>query len=146
MEEITYRKSTAEDLPQIIELLEKVRGDGQNMDKEDFLVAALRQKIIGCGRIKEMEDNSFELASVAVAEQFRNKGIGGKLVRMLIAQNKRRPIYLMCRKSRQNFYEKYGFREIEENELSSAVRKEFIPRRDRLAKLGIEGAAMRLRA
>lgn len=143
MNEIIYRKADDNDLPQILELLFD-RDDKSRLTAGEFMVADEGSRILACGRIKQMEDSSLEMASFAVGPAYQKQGIGGKLARLLIDQEPRRPIYLMCRKTRQGFYEKAGFKEINPKELPATILAEFVPRRDRLAKTGIAGVAMKL--
>jgi N-acetylglutamate synthase-like GNAT family acetyltransferase len=143
MNEIIYRKSNKDDLPQIIALLTKL-----GLDKSEpigsFVLAVNGVQVLGCARIKEMKDGSLELASVAVEDKRRGKGIGRNLVKIVVANEPRRPLYLMCRKSRQRFYEFLGFKVIDEKELPLPIREEFIFRCGKLGKSNIKGVAMRL--
>ena len=143
MTEIIYRKSNKDDLPQIMALLEKL---GLDMSKpvNNFTVVANGMLILGCARIKEMDDGALELASVAVEKKNRNKGIGRNLVNKALANEPRRPIYLMCRQERQQFYEFLGFKKIDGKELPLSIRDKFICRCQRVAKSNVEGVAMRL--
>jgi N-acetylglutamate synthase-like GNAT family acetyltransferase len=122
MEEIIYRKSNTDDLPQILEMLVAFDLDASNMAADGFLVAAAGSRILGCTRITEIGDGNIELSSVAVVEGFRKKGIGGKLIQMLLAAEKRRPVYLMCKRRNQKFYEEQGFKEIRDDLLPAAYK------------------------
>ena len=80
---ITYRKAIKKDLSEIINILNEEKGNINDILINDFLVAIINKKIIGCGRIiKTPEIN--ELASVAVIKKYRNLGIGYELVKRLI--------------------------------------------------------------
>ncbi|UMX47885.1 MAG: GNAT family N-acetyltransferase [Candidatus Nealsonbacteria bacterium DGGOD1a] len=122
MEEIIYRKSNKDDLPQILEMMIAFDLNASNMVADGFLVAAQGRRVLGCARITEIGDGNIELSSVAVVEGFRKKGIGGKLIQMLLAQEKRRPIYLMCRRRNQKFYEEQGFKEMQDDLLPALYR------------------------
>jgi N-acetylglutamate synthase and related acetyltransferases len=122
MEEIIYRKSNTDDLPQILEMLVAFDLDASNMVADGFLVAAAGSRILGCARITEIGDGNIELSSVAVAEDRRKKGIGSKIIKMLLAAEKRRPMYLMCKRRNQKFYEEQGFKEIRDDLLPAAYK------------------------
>jgi len=115
MEEIIYRKSNKEDLAQITGLLKILDLNISNLIADGFWVAATGDLIVGCARIIEMDDGNIELASVAVVAGFRKRGIGGKLIQALLGREKRLPVYLMCRRKNQEFYEEQGFKEIKDD-------------------------------
>jgi len=106
MEGITYRKSSKDDLLQIAELLEKFDLNTAGMETGDFMVAARGKKILGCARITEPFDNIIELSSVVVVDECRRQGIGKEIIKLLLATEKRRPVYLMCRRANQPFTKK----------------------------------------
>jgi N-acetylglutamate synthase-like GNAT family acetyltransferase len=68
--------------------------------------------LIGCGQIKPHSDGSKELASIAVQEKVRGKGIARLIISTLIALEPERPLYLMCRARLNLFYDKFGFRPV----------------------------------
>jgi N-acetylglutamate synthase-like GNAT family acetyltransferase len=125
MENIIYRKSNKDDLPQIAKILKKMDLNATGIEASDFMVAAFEKKILGCARIIELGDNIIELASVAVVGEYRNQGIGSKIIKALLNEGKRRPVYLMCRKANQLFYEKCGFKEIFPDSLPKIYRAKF---------------------
>lgn len=86
------------------------------LDWHRFIVAAGAEgQVIGCGQLKEHRDGSLELASLAVAEGWRGRGIGGKLIRALI-ERADRELWLMCRSGLVPLYEKFGFRPVPSDE------------------------------
>lgn len=83
-----------------------------NLDWRHFLVAEDETgSIIGVGQIKPHGDGSRELASIAVKPEYRGMGIGGAIIRQLLAENAL-PLYLTCRASLEPFYQRFGFRTI----------------------------------
>jgi N-acetylglutamate synthase-like GNAT family acetyltransferase len=123
MEEIIYRKSNEDDLAQISDLLNALDLSTADMASDVFLAAAIKNVIVGCARIIEMIDGNVELASVAVVEEYRKRGIGSKIIQTLLGQEKRRPVYLMCRRKNQKFYEEQGFKEIKDDLLPAVYRE-----------------------
>ena len=109
------------------------------MIADSFWVAVEGNRVVGCARIIEMEDGNIELASVAVVEEYRKKGIGSKIIQMLLSQEKRRPVYLMCRRANQRFYEEQGFGEAEDNLLPAYYRQKVESKR---RETKIDGLAM----
>ena len=68
--------------------------------------------LLGCGQIKPHSDGSKEIASIAVKEEERGKGIARLIISTLIKLEPERPLYLMCRARLNSFYDKFGFRAI----------------------------------
>ena len=67
---------------------------------------------MGCAQLKQHQDQSLELASIAVEEMFRGQGVARALIEHLLTHSPR-PVYLMCRPALGSFYEKFGFRVID---------------------------------
>lgn len=123
---ISILKAEANDILEVRELLQSARGDTSNISFEQFVVAKDNDKLIGCVRIKKLEDEVLELASLAVEEEYRGQGIGKKLVEEVLKQQTKRPVYLMCFKDRKGFYDKVGFEEIEATTLSGVLKNEYV--------------------
>jgi N-acetylglutamate synthase-like GNAT family acetyltransferase len=139
MQEIIYRKSNEKDLPQILELLRVFDLNASNIVADGFCVAADGARVLGCARIIELSDGNVELASVAVAEDRRKMGIGGKLIQTLLLSENRRPVYLMCRRSNQQFYEELGFSEIKDDLLPPIYRDKV---KSKKGEVKVDGLAM----
>ena len=121
---IKYRKATKKDLSCILDILKGISGSTKDVDAKQFLVAVNEDRIIGCIRIQNKNGN-YKLASLAVLPDYRGVGIGSYLIKKILAENKKRPIYLFCNKNKKEFYEKFGF-DIEENEnLPEAIKKDY---------------------
>ena len=83
-----------------------------------ILVALQEDRLAGMVALKKMDSHSFELTKMAVAEEFRGKGLGKELVRAAIgkaASLGARRIILYSHKSLEaalHIYEKLGFTEV----------------------------------
>src|SRR5512144_1370778 len=93
------------------------------LDWPRFVVAVAEDgRLIGCGQIKVHEDGSRELASIAVAADWRGQGVAKALIDHLVASHvghgagQTPPLYLTCRAGLGAFYERFGFRAIPPNE------------------------------
>jgi len=116
-DKFTIRPATAEDFPAIRALIHQVRINPADLDWHRFVVAVDRSgQMRGCGQLKPHGSDILELASIAVQPSFRNRGIARVIIEHLIAQASR-PLYLTCRSSLKSFYEKWGFRVVDENEM-----------------------------
>jgi N-acetylglutamate synthase-like GNAT family acetyltransferase len=111
--EFSIRPARKEDFPAIRSLIFDVRINPTGLDWRHFLVAvAADSALLGCGQIKPHKDGSRELASIAVREQARCRGVAREVIEELVRQETTRPLYLMCRAALEPFYVKFGFRAI----------------------------------
>lgn len=77
-----------------------------------FVVAETSDgSFIGCAQLKHHKDGSIELASLAVEDAFRGKGVAKALIEKMLSQSPR-PLYLMCRQELGVFYGPFGFKVI----------------------------------
>ena len=67
-------------------------------------------RVVGCGQVKLHADGSRELASIAVGEAWRGRGVARAIIQALQGQA-RPPLWLMCRSVLVPLYARYGFRE-----------------------------------
>ena len=120
---ITYQKATENDLPQILAILQTVKGDTSDIHVSDFLIAKDGEKVVGCVRIKVLPEGVFKLASLGVLDAYREQGIGRNLLKKLLESDSRRPIYVICIPERKAFYEHNGFVRIEVADLPQILRE-----------------------
>lgn len=118
MGEIIVKPAQKEDLGAIKSLIHVVHINPFGLDWHHFLLAFDEsEEMLGCGQIKVHSDHSRELASIAVKESFRNKGVARKIISELVRQESTRPLYLTCRATLKNFYNKFGFQVIMPEEM-----------------------------
>jgi N-acetylglutamate synthase-like GNAT family acetyltransferase len=128
---IIIKEATEKDLPLIMALIKSERADGRKIFYNQFLIAKDGDEIIGCIRIKELE-NCLELGSLVIRPQYRNIGIGSKLIKKILARETRRPVYLLCRAQMSDFYSRGGFSEIDINFAPDALKNEYLLVRDEI--------------
>ena len=117
METYTIRPARESESGQIRELIHLTGINPMGLDWKRFVVAVNdRDEMIGCGQLKPHGENILELASLAVYPEYRDQGVARAIVEHLLAQSLR-PLYLMCASPLGRFYEKFGFREIEYDEM-----------------------------
>lgn len=93
------------------------------LDWKRFVVAELPSgEVIGCGQIKPHGNQVLELASIAVHPDHRRQGIAAAIIDHLVADSPR-PLYLMCRSTLGPFYEKFGFRALDRDEMPVYFRR-----------------------
>jgi N-acetylglutamate synthase-like GNAT family acetyltransferase len=78
--------------------------------------------VIGCGQVKPHRDGSCELASLVVTAEWRGRGVATAIVRHLVNAYTE-DLYLMCRSSLRSFYERFGFRALQETEMPVYFRR-----------------------
>jgi N-acetylglutamate synthase-like GNAT family acetyltransferase len=92
---------------------------------ENFTVAADQDdKLIGCGQIKHHGELE-ELASLVVTDEWQGRGISTLLMNALLERSAR-PLWLMCESPLTSYYNRFGFREVENpDELPAYFRNVF---------------------
>ena len=83
VEGMTLRRARDADAASVVRMLEAA-GLEVAFAPDEFLVAEQAGEVVACGRLKPLDDGTLELASVAVQERLRGRGIGERLVRALL--------------------------------------------------------------
>jgi len=101
-----------------------------NLDWPRFIVALDTEGgLIGCGQIKPHGDGTRELASIAVRESDRGRGVARAIIERFLADN-RPPLYLTCRSELEALYQRFGFRALTFEEMTP-----YFKRLSRLARV-----------
>ncbi len=123
METYSLREATREDQGAIRSLVITGGINPTGLDWERFTVAESDSgEVIGCVQLKPHRDGSLELASLAVREDWRGRGIARALMEALIEAQEGK-LYLMCRSGLGPLYEKFGFYALEEEEMPRYFRR-----------------------
>jgi N-acetylglutamate synthase-like GNAT family acetyltransferase len=123
MVDFTLRSATEDDSPLIKDLIHRVGINPMDLDWHRFVIAIDRSgKMLGCGQLKQHGRDIIELASIAVEPSYQHQGIARAIIEHLIARAPR-PLYLTCRSRLGSFYEKWGFRSIEPDEMPAYFRR-----------------------
>jgi N-acetylglutamate synthase-like GNAT family acetyltransferase len=108
---------------QIKDLINLVGINPSGLDWKRFIVAVNDEgKVISCGQIKPHSGDILELASIGTHPDYERKGIASAIVTELL-KTPTRPLYLMCMEHNGSFYEKFGFRSIDEDEMPKYFRR-----------------------
>jgi amino-acid N-acetyltransferase len=117
------RKASASDSRAIRKLVIAGGINPTGLDWRRFVVAVSEAgEVIGCGQVKPHGDGSQELASIAVAEEWRGKGAARAIIERLLEDNPDE-LYVMCRSGLSGLYEKFGFRAIQAEEMPRYFQK-----------------------
>ena len=109
---IIIRPASADDQYVITAIVRAALINPIGLDWRRFLLAQWGQDVIGVGQVKPHNDGSRELASIAVVPEWQGQGVGGAIIRALLARESG-PLYLMCNAQRESYYERFGFRRID---------------------------------
>jgi len=126
---IRIRRATQADQSAIQHMVRQAGLNPFNVRWSNFAVAEDDGQVIGVGQLRPHSDGSRELASLVVAPDSRRRGIGGQLVRALLA-DQRPPIFLFCEHDLEGYYARFGFQLV----LRSALPKP-LARMHRLANM-----------
>jgi N-acetylglutamate synthase-like GNAT family acetyltransferase len=120
----SIRRANVVDSADIRSLIRAVGINPLGLDWRRFMIAVgPDDQLIGCGQIKVHKDGSRELASIAVRENWRRRGVASGIIDCLL-QNEKGNIWLMCRSKMVPFYAKLGFEEVPQvEELPSFFRR-----------------------
>ena len=117
----TVRAAQATDIPAIEGLLVSADGDRGDLAEAQFVVAEDEDgAILGCGRLRPYPDFC-ELASIAVAQESRARGVGREIVSSLLVRYQG-PIYLICEDNVVDFFRRFGFGPIPETDMPAGLR------------------------
>ncbi|MGD8403869.1 MAG: GNAT family N-acetyltransferase [Anaerolineales bacterium] len=118
----SLRPATKADFPAIKALIRQVHINPIGLDWHRFTVAVSNGGMIGCGQLKPVPGGLIELASLAVRPAHRHQGIAHALIVHLLSAAPRQ-VYLTCRSDLGGFYEKYGFRTLDPDEMPTYYRR-----------------------
>ena len=117
------RPATQADSKTIRNIISQVRINPLALSWHRFTLAIdIRGNVIGCGQIKAHADGSFELASIAVLPEWRNRGVARRLIEYLLEQNPG-TLYLTCQSMLGPMYQKFGFNTLETDEMTPYFRR-----------------------
>jgi amino-acid N-acetyltransferase len=127
----TLRKARTPDVPAIHDLIELYAGDRILLAKErvqlyedvqDFWVADLGGRVVGCGAVHPLWEDIAEIRTVAVDPSVRGQGVGRLIVERLIATVAELGIArVFVLTFEREFFASFGFREIDGTPVTAEV-------------------------
>lgn len=124
------RPAVREDLAAIERLLtaSKLPLDGVSEALPSFIVAESGSELVGVAGLEPCRENAL-LRSVAVAEDWRSRGLGRALVERVIAEAESRGVHALylLTTTAERYFPSFGFRAVARDEVPADVRatKEF---------------------
>jgi len=123
MSGFSLRPASDDDFASIRKLIRQVGINPMGLNWKRFVLAMDAEgRMIGCGQIKIHGDGSRELASIAVVEAWRNRGVASEIIRHMMEAESRR-LFLTCRSGLGPFYQRFGFRQAAPAELPPYFRR-----------------------
>ena len=139
MDPLDLRKATALDEPSIFRLIREAHINPLGLKWPRFVVIeAPDGQVVACGQIKPHFDGTQELASLTVDKDWRGQGLARRIIEYFLACQEDR-LYLTCQADLRPFYEKFGFREMDDADLPP-----FFRRLKGLIRIGEKLTAMRI--
>jgi len=134
--EIEIRPARKSDIPQIASLINSFAAKNLMLPRteeqieqvlEDFVVAVEGEKIVGCASLVELDAGLVEIRSLAVSEEAQGKGLGSRLVDLLVERAREKDYDRVCALTlREKFFNRLGFKTVDRWELSPKVWQECI--------------------
>lgn len=118
----SIRPATTDDIPDILRIMQDYIAKGYLISRtqesiseklSDYVVYAIDNVIHGCGALHAFEDNTAEVAAIAVAANYRKSGVGAAIVRHLVATARMRGfrmVFLLTTQALDWFYQ-LGFKD-----------------------------------
>ena len=117
MTTFTLRPAYETEAGAIHDLIHLVGINPMGLDWKRFIVAVDAQdQILATGQIKPHGRDIHELASIAVAPEYRGQGLARLMIEHLLKDSPR-PLYLTCISSLEPLYQKFGFFSISYDEM-----------------------------
>ena len=123
---ITLRPAAEADQPRIAAIIRAAQINPMDLKWPNFVLAVgdATGEVVGTGQIKTHRDGSRELASIAVVPEYQGRGIGRRIVQHLVdLDGNTGSLFLTCRSDMEKFYEPFGFRAVQANEMTPYFRR-----------------------
>ncbi|PZG57133.1 amino-acid N-acetyltransferase [Spongiactinospora gelatinilytica] len=135
--EVIVRRARTADVRAIRRLVDIYSGAGLRLlkkatvtlyeDVQEFWVAELNGRVVGCGALHVLWEDLAEIRTVAVDPAFKGYGIGRRLVSALIATARDLGLErVFCLTFEVNFFAKHGFRPINGTPVAPEVYAELL--------------------
>ena len=121
---ITIRPARPEDQETIVSYVRQAKINPRNLHWENFLVAEENGKLIGMRQVKVHKQGTREVGSGFVLPEYRHQGLSARLMNEILSREKG-TLYLMCRDQWASYYEQFGFRHVNIDQLPRDFRKEY---------------------
>ncbi len=108
------RKPKKKELPKIAKILADEKLDAADLNQHHFLIAEKRKKIVGIARLKPMEKDVTEFASLWTHPKHRGEGLARDLLYALMAKQGKGKIYAVPCHKLLNWFRGNGFHDVKD--------------------------------
>ncbi|CAN2231974.1 MAG: amino-acid N-acetyltransferase [Candidatus Nanopelagicaceae bacterium] len=133
---LLIRPARTSDIKAIRKIIDEYAAGGRLLTKEtvtlyesvqEFMIAELDGKIVGCGAVHVLWEDLAEVRSVAVDMNVRSKGVGHGILEALIKRATELGVKrIFCLTFETQFFGRHGFKEIEGTPVSPDVYTELL--------------------
>ncbi len=134
---VNVRPAVTSDVLAIRDLVENYAGDGPRLlrkntvtlyeDVQEFYVAELKGKIVGCGALHVMWHDLGEIRTVAVDPDIKGQGVGSQIMNALTQRAATLGLTkLFCLTFETKFFVGHGFKQIEESPVDASTYAELL--------------------
>jgi amino-acid N-acetyltransferase len=133
---LVIRPAKTSDVKAIRELVDSYAAPGQMLAKEtvtlyesvqEFIVAELDGKVVGCGALHTLWEDLAEVRTVAVEKSLHKQGIGHKILENIIERARAIGVKrIFCLTFQTEFFGRHGFVEIEGTPVDPDVYNELL--------------------
>lgn len=96
-------------------------------DVQEFYVAHIDDRVIGCGALHVMWEDLGEVRTIAIAPEFQGQGIGGQLLQALTDRARDLGLSrLFCLTFETQFFTKHGFVPIDDTPVDATIYSELL--------------------
>jgi len=120
---LNIRAATEADQPTIRRFVREARLNPMSLNWPNFIMAEDGGGVVGVGQVKKHGDGSRELASIVVVPARQGQGIGSAVIKTLLASNAGVVLHLTCRSQLQGYYERFGFRRLNQDDYPPYFRR-----------------------
>ena len=121
---ISIRHAVEADQVTIVSFIRQAKINPRNLHWQNFLVAEENGQVVGIRQIKVHSQGTREVASGFVLPEYRRQGISERLMNELLAPETG-PVYTMVNEKWAPYYERFGFRRVDESQLPADFRKDY---------------------
>lgn len=129
VQSLRFQKPSALDVLRARSILFENAMNPLSISDKTLLACYERNKMVGFGQIRPLDENFSELASLYVLPEKRSRGIGSSIVQKLLdehdASSIATPICLLTLKPTAVFYKQFGFDILEENQIRAEMPSNF---------------------
>ncbi len=106
---ISLKPASKKDFEKIPVILKNENISDDNLEKKDFLVAKIGEKLAGFGRITKLSETVPLLGALWIDPSQRGKKLGYRIMKKLIERSKLKRVYIDARQDLEEYYSVFGF-------------------------------------